>query len=71
MRAEIDLTEDDPGISPGDGNLPQPSIISDDGDILIQFSDVVIRVSYSQFDRILESMNAWRNAIGPEEPFNL
>lgn len=67
MHIEIDLTEDDPGLAPGDGTLPDPSIITDDGDIVLQFADAHIRMSYFQFDRMLDRMNAWRDAI-PSEP---
>jgi hypothetical protein len=67
MRVEIDLTEDDTALSPGDGLLPEPTLISDDGDILLRLADTSIRMTHSQFERILGGMNAWWDAI-PSEP---
>lgn len=63
MRAEIDITEDDSAYPFGDGSMPEPSIITDDDSIVLRLADVSIRMTYSQFDGIVEKMNEWRNSI--------
>lgn len=67
MRVEIDLTEADTALSPGDGSLPEPALICDDGDIVLTLADTSIRMTHSQFERILGGMNAWWDAI-PHDP---
>ena len=70
-RGGCQLTENDPGPEPGDGHLPEPAVIHEDGDILIDLGEATLRMAYSQFERMLEKMNAWYNHIPAVPSANL
>lgn len=59
----VDLTEDDPRYPIGDGLMPEVATIADAGHIAITFGETEIRMTYSQFDRFVERINAWRDAV--------
>ena len=67
MRIVIDLTEDDTALSPGDGTLPDKTVICDDDDIVVSMRDTSIRMTHAQFENLLSQMNQWWNAIPGDE----
>ncbi len=62
MKTTIDLTED--ASFPEGDELP-PSVLTDDGDTVLTFGDVSVRMTCLQFQRVLDAMNAWMNALPP------
>jgi hypothetical protein len=63
MRTTIDVSE--PGGDYTGAQLPDPTVISDDGDIVLCFGDVELRMNYSQFEDLFEGMTRFRNASPP------
>lgn len=59
MRTEIDLTDE--------GDDLETASLSDEGDMLMRFGDVAIRMTYSQFFGWLERINAEMASI-PDDP---
>lgn len=64
MRTTIDLTDSD---LRRQGGFPDPSIISDAGDIRIVFSDVEIQMTYEQFFVFYEKVKSWHESVGSPE----
>lgn len=55
MKTQIDLTDE--------GDELETAAISDDGDMVLTFGDVAVRMSYSRFFGWLERINAQINAL--------
>lgn len=66
MIVIFDITEDDQ-YGHGRGTLPDNTIICDDGDVMLKFGDVAIRMSYGQFDTIIDGCVAWRESVPAED----
>lgn len=60
MRIVVDLTD---GASFPNGDELPPSVILDDGDVVVVFGDAEIRMTNAQFDRFLDAMNAWMSSL--------
>lgn len=73
MRTEIDITDDDPrsAYGPGEGTMPDPAVLMDDGDILLIIGAVTLRMTYAQFDRLLDKVSEWRQAVPAEDEIDL
>ena len=62
MRTVVDISE--PGAAYGDdARLPDPTVITDDGDIVLCFGDVEIRMTLGQFEDLYQGMRTWRRSI--------
>ena len=61
MTVEIDLTDLDPHQQ---GQLPEPTIIFDCGDIITQFGETSLKMTTAQFHGWLECANRWWNTVG-------
>lgn len=63
-RTTVDLTEDDPGAqSGGEPQMPDIATIADVGHISITLGETEILMTYGQFDRFVERINAWRESV--------
>jgi hypothetical protein len=61
MRVELDLTEDDTSEPPGDGSMAfEPKITNESEDMILELGDVHLRMTYGQFDKLVDLMVAWR-----------
>jgi hypothetical protein len=64
MRVVIDLCpEGDPH---GAAKLPTPTVLRDDGEIVLCFVDTEIRMSYGQFEDLFEGMREFREGTTGE-----
>lgn len=70
MRTVIDLTDEDRG-DPHRAGLPDPAVVMDDGDVVLCFGPVELRLTYGQFDRIRTSLNDWVEALPAEHQRDL
>jgi hypothetical protein len=73
VHVEIDITDDDPrsAYGPGEGAMPDPSVLMDDGDILLTLGAVTLRMTYAQFDRLMDKANEWRQAVPAEDEIDI
>lgn len=69
MRTEIDISE--PEGSYGT-RLPHPTVLTDDGDIVLSFGDVALRMTYAQFDELYCAMRKrWESVPTGDGPATL
>lgn len=59
MKVQIDLTDE--------GDELESASVGDDGDMVMTFGEVEVRMTYAQFFGWLERINAQMDAI-PDEP---
>lgn len=63
MRTEIDISE--PEGCDG-ARLPHPTVLHDEGDIVLSFGEVALRMTYSQFDEMFTAMRkVWEVVPSP------
>ena len=60
----IDITDEDPGYPIGDASMPEPAVVVDDMEIILTLGPVELHMTYGQFDKMLERMNAWNTTTG-------
>jgi hypothetical protein len=69
MRAVIDITDAAGG--PFGDALPDPSIVFEDSDVVLQFGDVEWRMTIGQFDQIFNALTNWYTEKGADRTGDL
>lgn len=63
MRTCIDISDEDGPYPFGNGKMPDYAVIQDDMNIVICMGDTELRMTYAQFDHLMDKANAWRESI--------